>query len=479
MTYSIMVVLITTDDVIGVRITLCRMLLTTLVTYIVYLAYNPTNTQHLNRLAVIALLFTMYLAWECLGIEYSSITIFNDWFAYTPGNSPIIILLIFLVLSLLIYGTITPRYNLSNQWIALLMVINLIGLILLPMVNDLIPLYVVIELQSYSLYLLTGIYNKSYNATRGAILYFVTGGIASVLILLSSAEVYQQTGLTNLSELSTYYTFNNQYTFNSFDILLAGLIFKMGLAPLHAWSIAVYSYTPTYITAYISIVAKVSIMSFIYIHISLFNTQLLLTTFYLSIAVAAYTPLYQVTLKSILAYSGILNFGYLITAVALGDQAYYLYIIQYSLTHVLIFYCILAIAEYTAHPASQWSPIVNVNHLVVPNKTLCLIFILCLFSLIGIPPLPGFYGKYYVIVALMDSGLYLEGLAIIVFSVIATYYYAYIIKQLASNLITSTITTQPVLSSSIALIISIYAVILTGLFLALPTLLEGITLLTN
>ena len=114
------------------------------------------------------------------------------------------------------------------------MVINLIGLILLPMVNDLIPLYVIIELQSYSLYLLTGVYNKSYNANRGAILYFVTGGIASVLILMSSAEVYQQTGLTNLSELGTYYAFNPAQTFNSFDILLIGLIFKMGLAPLHA-----------------------------------------------------------------------------------------------------------------------------------------------------------------------------------------------------------------------------------------------------
>jgi NADH-ubiquinone oxidoreductase chain 2 len=86
---------------------------------------------------------------------------------------------------------------------------------------------------------------------------------------------------------------------------------------------------------------------------SLFNTQILLIAFYLSITVAAYTPLYQVTLKSILAYSGILNFGYLITAVILGDQAYYIYIIQYSLTHILIFYCILAVGEYVSQPSSQ------------------------------------------------------------------------------------------------------------------------------
>jgi NADH:ubiquinone oxidoreductase subunit 2 (subunit N) len=80
----------------------------------------------------------------------------------------------------------------------------------------------------------------------------------------------------------------------------------------------------------------------------------------------------------------------------------------------------------------------------------------------------------------MDSGLYMEGLAIIIFSVIATYYYAYIIKQLASNLnISGTASIKPVLNSTISLIISIYIVLLSSLFLALPTLLEGLTLLLN
>ena len=473
-----MVVHITTDNDIGVRITLRRMLLLTLVTYIVYIAYNQRDILHINRLAVLALSFVAYLAWESIGIQYSNFTLLNDWFQYTPGNAPIVLLLIILVITLLVYLTTTQRYITPNKWIALLMLVNLIGLILFPMVNDLIPLYVIIELQSYSLYLLTGVYNKSYNATRAAILYFVTGGIASVLILLSSAEVYEATGLTNLSEISTYYSISGINTWTSFDILLIALVFKMGLAPLHAWSISVYSYAPLYITAYISIVAKVSIMSFIYLNIHLFSTQLLILAFYLSVAVAAYTPLYQVNIKSILAYSGILNFGYLLTAVLTNDNAYYIYIIQYSLTHVTIFLCILAITEYTNKPASYWSPIVNVNQLVVPNKALCIALIVCLFSLIGIPPLPGFYGIYYIIVGLMSNGLNLEALTIIVFSVIATYYYAYIIKQLASNLYnnnTNVIATP--INSTLGFIISILMVILITFYMYLPTLLDGLTLL--
>ncbi|MBB1174888.1 proton-conducting transporter transmembrane domain-containing protein, partial [Klebsiella pneumoniae] len=135
------------------------------------------------------------------------------------------------------------------------------------------------------------------------------------------------------------------------------------------------------------------------------------------------------------------------------------FIIQYRFRPVTVFLCIIAITEYTPITASFCSAFVPVNQLVVPNKALCIALIVCLFSLIGIPPLPGFYGKYYIIVGLMSNGLNLEALTIIVFSVIATYYYAYIIKQLASNLYnnnTNVIATP--INSTLGFIISILMV---------------------
>nr|YP_008475279.1 NADH dehydrogenase subunit 2 [Candida gigantensis]AGS44570.1 NADH dehydrogenase subunit 2 [Candida gigantensis] len=451
------------------------MLLLTLVTYLVFTAYNDAPLLQSYRLAVLSLLLTGYVAWECLSLQYSYLTLLNDWFLLTPGNGPVVLLLFLVVLFLLGYATQNQRYTQANPWVVLLIIANLIGLVLFPMVNDLIPLYVVIELQSYSLYLLTGVYNRSYNATRGAMVYFVTGGIASVLILLASVAVYRETGLTNLSELSTHYAQVGDHVWASYHLLVVALIFKMGLAPLHAWSIAVYSYAPTYITAYISIVAKVSILSFIYTNIDLCSTQLLMVVFYLSVAVAAYTPLYQVNLKAILAYSGILNFGYLVSAVAIGSTAYYVYLAQYSLTHVALFLCLLAVGEFLSTPNSRWSPLVYIHQLVIHNKALCLALILCLLSLIGIPPLPGFYAKYLLLVGLLSDGLTLESLTIVVFSVVATYYYAFLIKRVASSLVSSH--AKVALTPTVGGLISLLMVILVSFYAYLPSLLQGFALL--
>jgi NADH-ubiquinone oxidoreductase chain 2 len=114
----------------------------------------------------------------------------------------------------------------------------MIGLLLLPLVNDLITLYIIIELQSYSLYLLTGLHNRSYNASRAGMLYFLMGGIASTIILISSYYIYLNNGTTNLSDIyilnniiDNSSSYNNNYDY--FDILIIALLFKMGLAPLH------------------------------------------------------------------------------------------------------------------------------------------------------------------------------------------------------------------------------------------------------
>jgi NADH-ubiquinone oxidoreductase chain 2 len=120
----------------------------------------------------------------------------------------------------------------------LLILANIIGLLLFPLVNDLIALYIIIELQSYSLYLITGLHNRSYNGTRASLLYFLMGGVASAIILLGSYFVYALTGSTNLSDIAIFYSYNSIPTiegniYDYFNIILFGLLFKMGMAPLH------------------------------------------------------------------------------------------------------------------------------------------------------------------------------------------------------------------------------------------------------
>ena len=472
-----MVIHITTDNNIRVRFPLCLMLFSIVIILLIYIAFNHANIYHINRLASLGLLYVLYLAYNSLDLRYSLFTIYNDWFKLNDTNIPLVYLQIILVIFLLIYTTVKQRYDISSIWIYLLIVINLIGLILFPMVNDLLLLYIIIELQSYSLYIITGVHHKSYNATRGSMLYFVTGGIASIGILLSSYFVYNTVGSCNITDITNYYAIHNASNlFDSLDILVLALIFKMGLAPLHSWSIAVYNYAPTYITGYISIVAKVSILSWIYTNSNLIHSDLLIIVFYLSIIIAAYKPLFQVNFKTILAYSGILNFGYLLLPVCLQDPSYYIYIIQYVITHILIFLCLLASNEFISKPNSQWSPIVNVNQLVIPNKLLSICLILCFFSLIGIPPLPGFYGKFYVIQSLIKYNFTFEAISIVIFSVIATYYYAYVIKQLATNLM---IPYNLPINKSLAFVISLLLVFFITYFVYIFNLLDVINIILS
>lgn len=306
--------------------------------FLIFLVYSTFSTPIiLNRLGTLIIIFTLIIYINSINIVgiTPGITLFNNWFSLSAYNVPLSILILIITIVLLIYNTSNHRYDLKSPYYLLIILANMISLLLFPLVNDLIALYVVIELQSYSLYLLTGLHNRSYNASRASLLYFLMGGVASAIILLASYFIYTLTGSTNLTDISIFYEYSNAYDY--FDILLFALLFKMGMAPLHRWSIAVYNYAPTYITAYISVVAKISIASWIFTNAYLFNHHLLILFFYISLAIAAYKPLFQVNLKSILAYSGLLNFGYILLTIISYDISFYIYIIQYVLTHIILF----------------------------------------------------------------------------------------------------------------------------------------------
>lgn len=432
----------------------------------------------INRLGVINLIFVLMLLITSIDVIALTpgITLFNNWFNLTVYNLPLIILILLLIISLLIYNTSVHKYDLKSPFYMLILISNIIGLLLFPLVNDLLALYIIVELQSYSLYLLTGLHNRSYNASRASLLYFLMGGVASAIILLASYFIYALTGTTNLSDIAIFYSYNNAYDY--FNILLIALLFKMGMAPLHRWSIAVYNYAPTYITAYISVVAKISIASWIFANVNLFNHYILIIFFYMSLFIAAYKPLFQVNLKTILAYSGLLNFGYILLSIISFDISFYIYIIQYVLTHIILFLGILAASQYIKSPISTWSPLIYIHQLKLPNLTLAVCLILALFSLIGIPPLPGFYAKLYILSGALQENYILETITIIICSVVATYYYANIIKILInSKTIKDNININNI-NPSLAYILSISTVLLISFYIFLPSISEALYLIT-
>nr|YP_009922220.1 Nad2 [Metschnikowia santaceciliae]QMQ98491.1 Nad2 [Metschnikowia sp. 00-154.1]QMS50817.1 Nad2 [Metschnikowia santaceciliae] len=445
------------------------------------------HSMLLNRLGMLVLSFVLMLFMNSMNMMtlMPGFTLFNSWFNLTSYNLPLMILMMLLMMGLLIYNTNLSSKNnestLLSPYLILLILANSIGLLLFPLVNDLLALYMMIELQSYSLYLLTGLHNRSYNASRASLLYFLMGGVASAIILLATYFIYSLTGSTNLSDMSMFYSLssnNNAYTY--FDMLLIALLFKMGLAPLHRWSIAVYNYAPTYITAYISIVAKMSMSSWMFANAMYFNYNVFIIFFYLSLFMGSYKPLYQMNMKTMLAYSGLLNFGYIMLSIMTFDISFYLYMMQYTLTHMMLFLSMLAASQYMSKPMSMWSPLMYMHQLKLPNLTLAMCMMLALFSLMGMPPLPGFYAKLYMLMSALQDNYMLESLMLMVCSVMATYYYANIMKVLMTSRTMKENMSQGNnnMNLSLAYVMATATMLLMSFFMFLPFISEGLYLMT-
>nr|YP_009935201.1 Nad2 [Metschnikowia hawaiiana]QNS23084.1 Nad2 [Metschnikowia hawaiiana] len=443
---------------------------------------NPMmgHSMLLNRLGMLMLAFVLMLFMSSMNMMslMPGFTMFNSWFSVTSYNMPLIMLMLLLMMGLLVYNTSlnNSKGTLLSPYLMLLMLANCVGLLLFPLVNDLLALYIIVELQSYSLYLLTGLHNRSYNASRASLLYFLMGGVASAIILLASYFIYNLTGSTNLSDISMFYSYSNAYTY--FDMLLIALFFKMGLAPLHRWSMAVYNYAPTYMTAYISMVAKMSMSSWMFTNAMFFNHYLFMMFFYMSLLMGAYKPLFQMNIKTMLAYSGLLNFGYMLLSVMTFDMSFYMYMMQYTLTHMMLFLSMLAASQYMNKPMSEWSPLMYMHQLKLPNLTLAMCMMLALFSLMGMPPLPGFYAKLYMLMSALQDNYMLESLILMVCSVMATYYYANMIKVLMTSRTLKENEYNGEMSLSLAYVMATATLLLMSFFMFLPFISEGLYLMT-
>lgn len=453
------------------------MLLISLFIIIIYSSFNNNKTNHLsiynydtkniNRIGILIIIYTIYILIDSnintlIGIN--SISIYND--IYKINILSQIISIIILILSvILLFNSISTNLNIkdidiinyNNKNYIIIVIFNLIGLLLFINVNNLIALYITIELQSYSLYILTSLYNKSNNALKSGLLYFLIGGIASIFILYGTAIIYYITGCLYLDYIYILINYNNSIYIGLIMIII-GFILKMGMAPLHNWSINIYNNTPTIITMWISICAKLSILTllfYIIYNINIYNNNnnyiiYILSIFtILSLIIGSIGGLMQIKLKILLTYSGILNGGYLLFTILINNinslVAFIIYLLQYTITHVNLFIIILFIPSIIYNNyynksnnnnnnlyTSIYSPIEYINQLyllIKINPFINLSLIISLFSLIGIPPLFGFYGKLLIIISGLSYNYIYITLLLIICSTISTLYYIYIIKE--------------------------------------------------
>ncbi len=324
--------------------------------------------KYISRMVVISLIYGIIINLTMLNIEgiSSGLSIYSDYYKVTNLSKIIEILILVLgVLMLsvsclnLIAGSHFVSVEVRTKEYGLLILFNIIGLILLIMTNDLISLFINIELQSYCLYLIAASPAKSYGSTRAGLMYFLLGSLASIFILLGSSFIYFMTGVTHFDALYSILSYDYYSHINiGYIFIVLGLMFKIGLAPLHNWAIWVYNSTPTYITLWLSIMPKVSILTLLfniinglsYGDLNIYVYYIMSISIVLSFIVGSIGGLGQLRIKTILGYSGVLNAGYLLLTVLINTQesfvAYLIYIYQYALTHVNIFLIILLLGNY-------------------------------------------------------------------------------------------------------------------------------------
>ena len=405
----------------------------------------------------------------------------------------------------------------------LIMIFVVTGATLLITSSDLGSVYLCVELQSFSLYIICALHRNSESSTGAALTYFLLGGLASCFILLGIALVYANSGLTNLdniyaiiSDSESYMNFSvwymDIYMFYAFLLISTGFLFKIAAAPFHWWSPDVYDGVPTIVTAFISTLGKIAFLilflelvhytsSLIYSIIQLYSwtTSLSISCFF-SLTIGTVLGLTQSRIKRLLAYSTISHVGFMLLALIVHNvesyQAYLFYIIQYIISNINAFFILIAIgyslylyysniSEYNNLSEKNNSPIQLISQLkgyfsINPALALCLI--ITMFSFIGLPPLVGFFGKQMVLTTALDNEKIILVIVAILTSVIGAVYYLGIIRTIYFNdtdYITNYKTQFISLSTSLTIFISISTLIMISFLMIASEPFNLFNLLTN
>jgi len=327
------------------------------------------------------------------------------------------------------------RRDLLRFEFPILVTLSVIGMMMMVSSGDLMALYMGLELQSLSLYVLAAMRRDSAKSSEAGLKYFVLGALSSGLLLYGASLVYGFAGTTLFSGiLGTLQDGAPLGLLFGLVFMLAGLAFKVSAAPFHMWTPDVYEGSPTPVTAFFATAPKVAAMALIarLVHDAFGGIpgdwgQVLAALAVASMFLGAIAAIGQRDIKRLMAYSSIAHMGYALIGLAVGTaegvQAMLVYMVIYVTMNVGTFAFILSI-ERDGRPVTDIAAL-NLFSKKEPLKALAMLILL--FSLAGVPPMLGFFGKFYVLKAAVDGGMVWLALAGAVASVIGAYYYLRIV----------------------------------------------------
>ena len=316
----------------------------------------------------------------------------------------------------------------------ILILCSLLGMIVMVSSNDLIVFYIGLELQSLALYVLAAFNRDNLLSSESGLKYFVLSALSSGLLLYGCSLIYGFSNTTNFDEISRNFSFEYGVVFGMVFVLV-GLAFKVSAVPFHMWAPDVYQGSPTSVTVLFAMLPKIAaltvIIKFLYgPFLNLFSEWQIIIIF-LSIAsmiLGAVAAIGQKNLKRLIAYSSISHMGYALAGLTTGTndgiQSTLIYLIIYLIMNLAFFSCLLMLKRDDIY----YENVQDLSGLSKKHPILAFCFLIVLFSLAGIPPLAGFFAKFYVFMAVIKEEMFFLAIVGLLTTVIAAFYYLRIIK---------------------------------------------------
>ena len=397
--------------------------------------FKKNSSKLIQNISLIILLITSVITLnETLGIQETLLFNSSVVIDYLSSFMKIVTLLAaFLVL--VISSNYLKTYKIFKIEYPILILSSVLGMMIMISSNDLIVFYMGLELQSLALYVLATFNRDQLKSSEAGLKYFVLSALSSGLLLYGCSLIYGFTGSTNFNIIANQLNSNEYAITFGIVFILVGLAFKISAVPFHMWAPDVYEGSPTSVTLFFTMVPKIAALTvfirFLYVPFLNLIDQWQMILIFLSIAsmlFGAIAAIGQTNLKRLIAYSSIGHVGYTLAGVATGSndgiQSSVIYITIYIIMNLGLFSCLLMMKRNNKY----FEDIEDLSGLSKNHPLMSLSLLVILFSLAGIPPLAGFFAKFYIFKSVLEQSMYFLAIVGLLSTVVAAFYYLRIIK---------------------------------------------------
>jgi len=397
--------------------------------------FKKNSSILIQNISLIVLLITAVIIFnETLAINQT--TLFNDSIIIDYFSSFMkIVTLIAAFLVLLISTNYLKIFKIFKIEYPILILSSVLGMMVMISSNDLIVFYMGLELQSLALYVLATFNRDQLKSSEAGLKYFVLSALSSGLLLYGCSLIYGFTGSTNFNVIANQLNSSEYMITFGIVFILVGLAFKISAVPFHMWAPDVYEGSPTSVTLFFTMVPKIAALTvfirFLYVPFLNLIDQWQMILIFLSIAsmlFGAIAAIGQTNIKRLIAYSSIGHIGYTLAGLATGSndgiQSSVIYITIYIIMNLGLFSCLLMMKRNNKY----YENIEDLSGLSKNHPLLSFSLLIILFSLAGIPPLAGFFAKFYIFKSVLEQSMYFLAIVGLLSTVIAAFYYLRIIK---------------------------------------------------